>query len=199
MHLALSANEVKNVNCASKGEHFHPFEARCFRSCVWRTWVSIRDAEGMCVGCIGLLQKQQHAGKEVEKPLQPPFAPRPAPPNSFADAHRALSFVYIVGDGDEAVHFKHAGSDTLELHNNATIKRASTTPTTDALINLPVSEAGAGTPCSESSLLSHGSIELKVTSICVETPLLVRAMALAGLFAFRSFPLRSIVFPKVWT
>lgn len=62
---------------------------------------------------------------------------------SFADERRALSFVYVVRDGDEAVHFKHAGSDTLELYENATIKRASTNPTTDALINLPDPEGGA--------------------------------------------------------
>lgn len=61
---------------------------------------------------------------------------------SFADRPRALSFIYVIRAGDETAHFKHAGSDTLELHNNATIKRASTTPTTDALINLPVSEGG---------------------------------------------------------
>lgn len=61
---------------------------------------------------------------------------------SFADRHRALSFIYVTRAGDEMAHFKHAGSDALELHNNATIKRASTTPTTDALINLPASEGG---------------------------------------------------------
>lgn len=67
------------------------------------------------------------------------------PPSScsFADEHRALSFVYTVRDGDEMSHFKHTGSDALELYNNASIKRASTTPTTDALINLPTSEGGA--------------------------------------------------------
>lgn len=75
--------------------------------------------------------------------MHPPSRPARAPPPSFADEHRALSFVYVVRDGDEAVHFKHAGSDTLELYNSSTIKRASTNPTTDALINLPVSEAGA--------------------------------------------------------
>ena len=75
---------------------------------------------------------------------------RPIPPqtdetkhiNSFADKDRALSFVYVVRDGDDATHFKHAGSDSLELYLNATIKRASTNPTTDALTNLPVSEGG---------------------------------------------------------
>lgn len=61
---------------------------------------------------------------------------------SFADQHRALSFTYVITPGDEAAHFKQAGSDALELHNNATIKRASTTPTTNALISLPVSEGG---------------------------------------------------------
>ena len=53
-----------------------------------------------------------------------------------------MSFVYVVRDGDDATHFKHAGSDSLELYLNATIKRASTNPTTDALTNLPVSEGG---------------------------------------------------------
>lgn len=62
--------------------------------------------------------------------------------NSFADEDRSLSFVYVVRDGDEARHFKHAGSDSLELYENATIKRSSTNPTTDALINLPASEGG---------------------------------------------------------
>ncbi|CAM9340464.1 unnamed protein product, partial [Hapterophycus canaliculatus] len=62
---------------------------------------------------------------------------------SFADEHRALSFVYVVKEDDETAHFKHAGSDALELYSNATIKRASTTPTTDALVNLPASEAGS--------------------------------------------------------
>lgn len=87
---------------------------------------------------------RQHTAEETRQPNHPPLNPRPAraPLNSFADEHRALSFVYVVRDGDEAVHFKHAGADTLELHSNATIKRASTTPTTDALINLPVSEEG---------------------------------------------------------
>lgn len=62
--------------------------------------------------------------------------------NSFADEHRALSFIYIIREGDEMTQFKHAGSDTLELYDNATIKRASTNPTTDALISLPVSIGG---------------------------------------------------------
>ncbi|CAM9210897.1 unnamed protein product [Ectocarpus sp. 13 AM-2016] len=62
---------------------------------------------------------------------------------SFADEHRALSFVYMVRDGDEMSHFKHTGSDALELYDNATIKRASTTPATDALINLPTLEGGS--------------------------------------------------------
>ncbi|CAM9569589.1 unnamed protein product, partial [Sphacelaria rigidula] len=56
---------------------------------------------------------------------------------SSSEGQRALSFVYIVGYQDQATHFKHAGSDALELFDNATIKRASTHPTTDALINLP--------------------------------------------------------------
>ena len=85
--------------------------------------------------------------KTPEKKLDNRFPPRSHPArtrlNSFADEHRALSFVYVVRGGDEAVYFKHAGADTLELYDDATIKRASTTPTTDALINLPVSEAGA--------------------------------------------------------
>ncbi|CAM9188184.1 unnamed protein product, partial [Discosporangium mesarthrocarpum] len=62
---------------------------------------------------------------------------------SFAQAERALSFVYTVEPGDEAVYFKHASSDALELHGNSTIKRTSTNPTTDALINLPAPGAGS--------------------------------------------------------
>ncbi|CAM9804617.1 unnamed protein product, partial [Scytosiphon promiscuus] len=62
---------------------------------------------------------------------------------SFADEHRALSFVYVVKEDDETAHFKHAGSDALELYDNATIKRASTSPTTNALINLPAAEGGS--------------------------------------------------------
>lgn len=96
-------------------------------------WVWNRDA----LGCF------QIRGEEVGQRIHRRSRPTRTPSNSFADEHRALSFVYVVRDGDQAVHFKHAGADTLELHNDATIKRASTTPTTDALINLPVSEAGA--------------------------------------------------------
>lgn len=80
--------------------------------------------------------------KKQSNQLTPPSRSARAPSSSFAAEHRALSFVYVVRDGDETMHFKHAGSDTLELHNDATIKRASTTPTTDALINLPVPEGG---------------------------------------------------------
>lgn len=61
---------------------------------------------------------------------------------SFAEGARALPFVYTVRTGDDSTYFKHTGSDALELYENATIKRASTHPTTDALINLPVSEGG---------------------------------------------------------
>lgn len=61
---------------------------------------------------------------------------------SFVERDRALSFVYTVRDGDLAVHLKPDGSDALELYQNATIERASTHPTTDALINLPASDGG---------------------------------------------------------
>lgn len=80
-------------------------------------------------------------------------------PHSFADEHRALSFVYVVKEDDETAHFKHAGSDTLELYNNATIKRASTKPTTDALISLPVSEGGG-------FVLARGSCDSRCRNCC---------------------------------
>ncbi|CAM9190144.1 unnamed protein product [Choristocarpus tenellus] len=62
---------------------------------------------------------------------------------SFTQGDSALSFVYTVQDGDEVIYLKHTSSDALELVHNSTIKRASTNPTTDALISLPPPGAGS--------------------------------------------------------
>ncbi|CAM9409634.1 unnamed protein product, partial [Phaeothamnion confervicola] len=63
----------------------------------------------------------------------------------YATGSVILTFVYVVQPGDMAAVFTYAGPDALGLWHGASIRRASTHPTTDALLGLPAAATEANT------------------------------------------------------